>query len=78
VKNTERLQGELSSTVHDLNNIINTLNGYAELLTESTDSNSQDEIGFYKEKIVATLIRKLPSLRRIAERLHTLQGDIDK
>ncbi len=64
---------EFSSILHDLNNIINTLNGYAELLIEASKQNSQDEVQLYKEKIVATVINKLPLAKSIAQRMQQLE-----
>jgi light-regulated signal transduction histidine kinase (bacteriophytochrome) len=76
MKRIEKLRTELQISVHDLNNILNTLNGYAELLREADDGESSEEVIFYKEKIVSTLIRKLPAAKSIAEKLYTIHSEM--
>ncbi|MBL8027322.1 MAG: hypothetical protein JNL74_12960 [Fibrobacteres bacterium] len=76
MKTIEKLRNDFQTTVHDLNNILNTLNGYAELLKEAEESSNQDEIVFFKEKIVSTLTRKLPAAKGIAEKLHTIHTEM--
>jgi len=76
MKSIEKLRSDLQVSVHDLNNILNTLNGYAELLREANDGELSDEAAFYKEKIVATLIRKLPAAKSIAEKLHSIHNEM--
>jgi len=65
---------ELSEIAHELNNILNTLNGYSELALEAKSANNDEEYEFFKEKLFTTVGRKLVTAKELTERLRKLQS----
>lgn len=69
---------EITEITHELNNIMNTLNGYNELALEAKSSGNEEEYNFFKEKIVSTVTKKLPATRALTDRLSKLQSEFSR
>ncbi len=64
---------ELSEITHELNNLLNTLNGYTELAIEAKNANNQEEYIFFKDKVFSALAKKLGPAKELADRLNKIQ-----
>ena len=67
---------ELSEITHEFNNLLNTLNGYTELALDAKNSGNEEEYNFFKDKVFATISKKLASAKDLAERLNKIQTQI--
>jgi len=73
---TEQISKELAEITHEFNNLLNTLNGYTELAVEAKNSGNEEEFNFFKDKVFATISKKLPSAKELADRLNKMQTQV--
>lgn len=72
----EKCAKELSDITHELNNLLNTLNGYTELAVDAKNANNEEEYNFFKDKVFCTLNKKLGAAKDLADRLSKIQTQI--
>jgi signal transduction histidine kinase len=72
----DKIAKELSEITHEFNNLLNTLNGYTELALESKNLGNEEEYNFFKDKVFATISKKLSSAKELADRLNKMYTQV--